>query len=293
MGEYFVATVADGAGGTLALVTGDRVHPLPGRPTMRELLADWDAGLARLDAELGRVGSGASIADTVFLPPVPEPQNLYMAGANYADHAREMRGLEPGAPVPKSAEGPFMFLKPTTTLVGHRAEVRLGAAKVDWEVELAAVIGRHAHRVPADRALDHVAGYTIVNDVSARDRFKRQHALEPPMTWDWFGQKGWDTSCPAGPWLVLARDVSPGDLALRMSVNGAIEQDSRTSEMIFSLEEQIAYLSAVVPLVPGDMISTGTCAGVGMGKGRFLSPGDVMVAEIEGIGRLENPVVAA
>jgi len=184
MGEYFVASVADGAGGTAALVIGDRVHPLPGRPSMRELLADWDAGLARLDAALGRVGPGASVADTVFLPPVPEPPNLYMAGANYADHAREMRGLAADEPVPKSAEGPFMFLKPTTTLVGHGADVRLGAAKVDWEVELAAVIGRPAHRVPAERALDYVAGYTIVNDVSARDRFKRRQATEPPMTFD-------------------------------------------------------------------------------------------------------------
>jgi 2-keto-4-pentenoate hydratase/2-oxohepta-3-ene-1,7-dioic acid hydratase in catechol pathway len=256
-------------------------------------LADWDAGLALLDAELGRVGPGALVTETTFLPPVPDPPNLYMAGANYADHAREMRGLPADAPVAKSPEGPFMFLKPTTTLVGHRAEVRLGAAKVDWEVELAAVIGRRAHKVAAERALEHVAGYTIVNDVSARDRFKRQQATEPPMTFDWFGQKGWDTSCPAGPWLALARDCSPADLALRLTVNGAVEQDSRTAQMIFTLEEQIAYLSSIVPLVPGDMISTGTCAGVGAGKGRFLAPGDVMAAEIEGIGRLENPVVAA
>jgi 2,4-didehydro-3-deoxy-L-rhamnonate hydrolase len=297
MARYGIATVEDAQGSSAGLVVENRIHPLPGRPTMAELLADWDASVARFEEHLqrGDLEPAGAAPDARLLAPVPHPPNLYMAGANYADHAREMRKLPADAEVPRAAEGPFMFLKPTTTLIGHREPVRIepGCEKVDWEVELAAVIGRPAHRVRADDALGYVAGYTVANDVSVRDRFVRATAAEPPMKYDWFLQKGWATSCPLGPWLVPASEA-PGahDAAMRLTRNGEVEQDSRTSGMIFSLAEQIEFLSAVVPLVPGDVICTGTCAGVGAGKGRFLAAGDVMVAEIEGIGRLENPVLS-
>jgi 2,4-didehydro-3-deoxy-L-rhamnonate hydrolase len=298
MAALKLATIAAATGPTAAVVIGDRLHPIAGRPSMRALLDDWDAWLARLDAEAerGALEPGVEVAQASLLAPLPDPRNLYMAGANYADHAREMRGLPADAPIAKVPEGPFIFLKPTTTVVGPGAVVRLDPActKLDWEVELAAVIGRRVHRATAADALAAVAGYTVVNDVSARDHFRRGEQAEPPMAFDWFGQKGWDTSCPAGPWIVPARDIpDPGDLALRLSVNGTVRQRSHTSGMIFSLQEQIAHISAVVPLLPGDVICTGTPAGVGAGKGTFLRPGDVMVAEIEGIGRLENTVVAA
>ena len=295
MARYGVATVVDDQGATAALVVADQVHPLPGRPSVIELLADWPASVEGFEGHLqrGDLAASGSVEQARLLAPVPQPPNLYMAGANYADHAREMRKLPADAEVPRSPDGPFMFLKPTSTVIGHRDEVRLGSGceRVDWEVELAAVIGRRAHRrTPAD-ALDCVAGYTVANDVSVRDRFVRASAVEPSMKYDWFLQKGWATSCPLGPWLVPASEA-PGahDAAMRLTLNGRVEQDSRTSEMIFSLAEQIAFLSAVIELVPGDVICTGTCAGVGAGKGRFLAPGDVMVAEIEGIGALENPV---
>jgi 2,4-didehydro-3-deoxy-L-rhamnonate hydrolase len=296
MERYSVATVADAEGTCAALIVDEQVHPLPGRPAMSDLLADWEASVGRFEDHLSRgdLAPAGAVEQARLLAPVPRPPNLYMAGANYADHAREMRRMSPEADVPRAAEGPFMFLKPTSTVVGHREPVLIapGCERVDWEVELAAVIGRGAHRVGVEDALDHVAGYTVANDVSVRDRFVRADASEPPMKYDWFLQKGWATSCPLGPWLVPAPEV-PGahDTAMRLTVNGALEQESRTSQMIFSLAEQIAFLSAVVPLVPGDVICTGTCAGVGAGKGRFLAPGDVMVAEIEGVGRLENPVI--
>jgi 2,4-didehydro-3-deoxy-L-rhamnonate hydrolase len=296
--DYFVASVDDPQDGSVAaLVVGDRVHAIPGRPTVAGLLNDWDAALDTLEASLaaGELGPGVPLDEVRLLAPVPVPPNLYMVGANYADHAREMRKLGPDDPVPKPAEGPFIFLKPTTTVIGDGAEVRLGegTAKVDWEIELAAVIGRRAHKVTLDDALDHVAGYTVSNDISVRDHFRRSPETEPPMIFDWFGQKGWATSLPMGPWLLPARRLrDPGDLGLRLTRNGVVEQDSNTSEMIFSVAEQIVYISAIVPLVPGDVICTGTCAGVGMGSGRFLAPGDVMVCEIERIGRLESPVVA-
>jgi 2,4-didehydro-3-deoxy-L-rhamnonate hydrolase len=296
MARYGVATMADPAGAA-ALVIDDQIYPLPGGPTLAELLGDWERSLERFEAHLesGDLEPAGAVEDVRLLAPVPSPPNLYMAGANYADHAREMRKLPPDAEVPRASEGPFMFLKPTTTVIGHREPVRIvpGCQQVDWEVELAAVIGRHADRVAAEEALAHVAGYTVANDVSVRDRFVRSAAAEPPMKYDWLLQKGWATSCPLGPWLVPAGEApSAGDAAMRLTVNGEVEQESRTSQMIFTLAEQIAFLSAVVPLVPGDVICTGTCAGVGAAKGRFLAAGDVMVAEIEGIGRLENPVVS-
>jgi 2,4-didehydro-3-deoxy-L-rhamnonate hydrolase len=276
-------------------VSGERFFATPELLSIKAALADWEPTLDRVDDDLaaGRLGEGVALADVTFLAPVPDAPNLYMAGANYADHTREMRKLPPDAPIDRPPAGPFFFLKPTSTLTGHRSPVIRPSVvqRLDWEVELAAVIGRHAHRVPESRALEYVAGYTVANDVSARDRFVREGS-EPAMTNDWLGQKGWHTTCPAGPWLLPARGCpDPGDLALSLAVNGETMQDSKTSQMIFSLEEQIAYLTRIVPLVPGDMICTGTCSGVGVGRGRFLAAGDVMVAEIESIGALENPVV--
>lgn len=298
MADYLLATVVQSGGGpSAALIVDGVAHRLPGEETVRELLADWERSDARL-AEHARAGDLETIGPAdglTFGPPVPDPPNLYMAGANYADHAREMRGLGPHDPVAKPARGPFMFLKPTTTLVGDGADVRLarGCERLDWEVELAAVIGRRAEGVSSAAALDHVAGYTVANDVSARGNFVREDTSEPPMKFDWFFQKGWATSCPMGPWLVPARAIpDPQDLELRLSVNGEVQQQSRTAEMIFSVAELIAFVSSVVALVPGDVICTGTPAGVGMGQGRFLASGDVMVAEVDGIGRLENRVVA-
>jgi 2-keto-4-pentenoate hydratase/2-oxohepta-3-ene-1,7-dioic acid hydratase in catechol pathway len=293
MARFSLATAADAQGSTAALVLDGLIHPLPGRPSVRELLTDWDASLERLasHADRGDLDPAGTVEEMRLLAPLPDPPNLYMAGANYADHAREMRKLPPNAAIPKPAGGPFMFLKPTTTIVGHRDEVLIapGSKRVDWEVELAVVIGRRAHRVPAEDAYRYVAGYTVANDVSVRDRFVREDTGEPPMKFDWFLQKGWATSCPMGPWIVPADDLPDAqDSVMRLTLNDTIEQESRTSEMIFSIAEQIEFLSAVLPLVPGDVICTGTCAGVGVGKGRFLAPGDVMVAEVEGIGRLEN-----
>ena len=292
MAQLCVATIRSGAGAAPVLVRDGMVHRIAGAASVRSMLGDWDAWLDSLDA--GRVEDPVPLADCALMAPVPDAPNLYMAGANYADHAREMSGLAPDQPVARPAAGPFFFLKPTTTLIGDGEPVVIGEGvqRLDWEVELAAVIGRRAHRVPASSALDHVAGYTIVNDVSARDLFIRRYA-EEPFTYDWFGQKGWATSCPAGPWLLPARDCpDPGSLALSLTVNETTMQASSTAQMIFSIQELIAYISRIVPLVPGDIISTGTCGGVGAARGHFLAPGDVMYAQIEGIGVFENPVTA-
>jgi len=298
MTAFALGSVEGPAGAYAAVIIDERAHALPGEPSMRAVLDAWDEWIERVERELdgGTLGAGIALAETTLAAALPEPRNLYMAGANYADHAREMRGLPADAPIEPSPHGPFFFLKPTTTVIGPGEPVLLaaGVKRLDWEIELAAVIGRSAHRVEPLDALECVAGYMILNDVSARDRFKRDPAPEPPMTFDWFAQKGWATSCPTGPWIVPSRFSSnPGALKMTLSVNGQVEQSSSTSQMIFDLVQQIAYLSAIVALAPGDVISTGTPAGVGAGKGRFLQAGDEMVAEIEGLGVLRNPVEAS
>jgi 2-keto-4-pentenoate hydratase/2-oxohepta-3-ene-1,7-dioic acid hydratase in catechol pathway len=296
MTEFAVGSVGGAEASRAVAIAREQVFELPDAPTMGDLLADWDAWMERIATAIedGSLAERAELSGVELAAPLPTPRNLYMAGANYADHAREMRKLPADAPIEPSPHGPFFFLKPTTTVVGPGADVVIpaGIDKLDWEVELAAVIGREARDLgPAD-ALSCVAGYMVLNDVSARDNFKREPATEPPMTFDWFGQKGWATTCPTGPWIVPARFLpDPADLQMTLSVNGEVEQSSSTAAMIFDLPSQIAYLSRIVPLLPGDVIATGTPAGVGMGKGRFLAAGDEMVAAIEGLGELRNPVI--
>ncbi len=161
---------------------------------------------------------------------------------------------------------------------------------MDWEVELAAVIGRPAKNVPIEKALAYVAGYTCANDLSARDRGRRPHISETsPFKADWVAHKSFDGSCPLGPWIVPASEIKdPQNLALKLWVNDVLKQDSHTSKMIFNLAEQIAHLSSRLTLHPGDLILTGTPAGVGAGRGEFLKAGDVVKIWIEKIGEISN-----
>jgi 2,4-diketo-3-deoxy-L-fuconate hydrolase len=163
-------------------------------------------------------------------------------------------------------------------------------AQLDWEVELAAVIGRRGRRVKVGDALDHVAGYAIVNDVTARDLNKR---TDYPFKFDWFQGKAHDTFAPFGPWMVPAWLIEdPQGVPLHLVVNGTVMQDDTTAKMIWTLAEQIAYLSTIVTLEPGDVIATGTPTGVGASRGIFLKAGDVVTASIAGIGAITNHVVA-
>jgi 2-keto-4-pentenoate hydratase/2-oxohepta-3-ene-1,7-dioic acid hydratase in catechol pathway len=229
-----------------------------------------------------------------LLAPVLYPGNIYCAGANYTDHMAEMaraQGKEPGPTMKDLGEKPWHFVKTSrSSVVGPGAKVRLPAysQKVDWEVELAAVIGRTAKDVSADKALGCVAGYTIANDLSARDAMKRdKNPPASPFHYDWVSQKCFDGSCPLGPWIVPAGDIAdPHQLGIRLWVNGELMQDSHTSKLIFDTAEQIAMLSSRVTLHPGDLVLTGTPAGVGMGRGRFLKAGDTVKLWIESIGEL-------
>lgn len=236
--------------------------------------------LARLEAG---VASGTSyvLDDVDLLAPIPRPPKFLAIGLNYADHIAET-GME-------APQFPVFFNKQSTCVVGPGDAVHVPRVStlVDYEGELGVVIGRHCRHVPADRALDVVAGYLVVNDVTVRDWQMRA----PTMT---IG-KSFDTHGPIGPWLVTPDEVpDPQALHIRTWVAGELLQDAGTKEMIFGVAAQIETLSTSFTLEPGDVIATGTPAGVGMVRKppRFLVPGDEVTVEIDGIGSLTNPVVA-
>jgi len=214
-------------------------------------------------------GRSWPLADVRLLAPILASK-VVCIGKNYADHIAEMGGQAPADPV--------IFLKPNTAIIGPNVPIRLpaNASPVHFEGELAVVIGRACKDVSASQAADNILGYTIGNDVSARDQQKSDG--------QWTRAKGHDTFCPIGPWIVT--DLDPADLALRTEVNGQIKQDARTSLMIHDVGDIIEWISAVMTLLPGDLILTGTPAGVGP-----IEDGDTVSVTVEGIGTLTNPVV--
>ncbi|HEY8229254.1 MAG TPA: fumarylacetoacetate hydrolase family protein [Rhodanobacteraceae bacterium] len=219
----------------------------------------------RLGAPVGRVGK------------------IICVGLNYADHAAES-----GQPVP---EQPVIFMKATSAIVGAFDDVVIppGSEKTDWEVELGVVIGDAARNVSREAALDHVAGYLVVNDVSER-AFQFEHGGQ------WVKGKGCDTFAPLGPWLVTRDEIpDPQDLAMHLSVNGHRYQDGNTRTMIFDVATLVSHVSRYMTLLPGDVISTGTPPGVGLGQKPpvYLKPGDVMELDIAGLGVQRQRVVAA
>ena len=267
--------------------------------TMLGVLDDWAKAQPLIETSLAGKGSsttsGSPLAKVRLLAPVLYPPAIFCAGANYSDHMAEMARVFNLAPEPdphKMGLTPWHFIKASRTVVETEARVPLpaGAKKLDWEAELTAVMGRAAKNVPLESALDYVAGYTVANDLSARDFTLRPNAPESsPFRYDWIGQKSFDGACPVGPWIVPAKQIAdPQRLGIKLWVNDVIKQDSHTSKMIFSLAEQIAHLSARLTLHPGDLILTGTPAGVGMARKEFLKPGDVVRVWIEQIGTLTN-----
>jgi len=260
-----------------------------------DILCDWETTSERLEDFAGSDRS-VLLKDVSLAAPILFPGTLFCAGANYWDHLREMsefvKQTTGRLPPMEKAPEPWFFIKTSAaSIVGPGADIRLPSfsKSVDWEAELGVVIGRPTRRIREDDALSAVAGYVIVNDLSARDLMKREGS---PFVYDWIGQKCFTDAAPMGPWLTPASAVgNPANLAIRLSVNGVVKQDSNTGEMVHSIEEQIAYLSRHVELQPGDVIATGTPAGVGLPKGECLKAGDEVVVEIEGLGRLKNRVV--
>lgn len=259
-----------------------------------ELLARWE-GASETRSAL-RAAAQALAEGRVSLPRqsgalgVPyAPPRIFATASNYYEHAAEM-GTELA---PRSESSPYIFMKAETSITPTGSSVVMPAStqRLDWEVELAVVIGKGGRHIAVEEAHDHIAGYTVINDISARDLSRRS---DYPFSHDWFRGKSFDTFAPLGPWFV-PRDciADPMDLRMRLTVNGETMQDASTRGMIFNIAEQIAYLSGILTLKPGDLIATGTPTGVGMGRGVYLRPGDVMVASIAQIGAIENTVVAA
>lgn len=274
------------------VLTGETVvEPPPGLgDSLLAALARWDETAAQL--RQWSPASGAPVAHAQLVAPLTYPGKILAAGANYYGHVAEMGIKAPGA-----ASEPFFFLKPpVTTVIGPAAPIPFPAyagVQLDWEAELGVVIGRTAKDVPPVRARDHIAGYLVANDLSARDRTARADAVSPHFVYDWLGHKGQDGFCPIGPGIVPAWLVpDPQQLGIRLTVNGVLKQDASTRDMIIDVDHLLAGASRTGTLHPGDIILTGTPAGVGAPRGEFLSPGDTVIVEIEGIGVLRNRVIS-
>jgi len=264
--------------GETLIAAGSLSRGVPG--TMAALLRDWPESLLVLQAALRADDAPEAIplSSVELLAPVPRPGKIVAAGVNYRSHAAE-GGREP-------PDHPVLFAKFSTSVVGDGAQIRWSpqlTQAVDYEAELAVVIGAVCRRVDDARALNYVAGYTCLNDVSARDLQFPDRQFTRGKSLDTFG--------PMGPWLVTADEIAdPQSLAIRSLVNGELRQDSNTAEMIFSVAHLISFASQAFTLEPGDIIATGTPAGVGWYSEpkRLLKDGDEVVVEIEGIGRLVN-----
>jgi 2-keto-4-pentenoate hydratase/2-oxohepta-3-ene-1,7-dioic acid hydratase in catechol pathway len=305
MTSFKLMTYETGEGARAGMMCGDQAFDVAGATgeqrygSVTAILADWDRAKGVLGAFAAKAGPGQAgaldAANLRLLAPIPMPGAIYCAGANYRDHVLEMARAQNIQPEPDPHTlglKAWHFIKSSRCVTAPNAVIPLPAhsRKVDWEAELGAVIGRKAKDVPLERALDYVAGYTIGNDLSARDVSRRQGISDTsPFKFDWVGQKCFDGACPLGPWIVPADDIpDPHKLKIELTVNGVTKQSSNTSELIFNISEQIAHLSERITLHPGDIILTGTPAGVGAGRGEFLKAGDEVRITIEHVGELVN-----
>jgi 2-keto-4-pentenoate hydratase/2-oxohepta-3-ene-1,7-dioic acid hydratase in catechol pathway len=304
---YKLATYKTSEGRRAGVIVGEEVFDaakFTGKAayaTIHGILADWKAAEGALKKAAAGAGKSRakrqSLAKTKLLAPVPFPPTIFCAGANYADHAAAMakkQGHPPPADPHEQGLKPWFFIKAGRTIADPGAAIKAShyAKELDWEIELAAVIGRPAKDVTKEKALSYVAGYMVSNDFSARDRGRRPGVEATSFfKMDWTKHKSFDGSCPIGPWIVPASDIAdPQNLKLKLWVNGALKQDSNTSRMLFTLAEQIEQLSINMTLHPGDLILTGTPSGVGAESGEFLKAGDEVKVWIEGIGEFSNRI---
>jgi 2-keto-4-pentenoate hydratase/2-oxohepta-3-ene-1,7-dioic acid hydratase in catechol pathway len=283
-----LATYEQNGTARVGAVVDDRIVEV-GRD-MVELISGGPAALEHALA-LSRSANGTRLDDVRLIAPIPRPRrDVFCVGWNYSEHFREgqlIRGKDAPADLP---EWPALFSKGPNTVVGPEAGVRYPAPhseQLDWECELAVVIGRECRDVREEDALEHVFGYTCANDVSVRD-VQRRHGGQ------WFKGKNFDTHLPLGPWIVTADEIpNPHALRIRTRVNGTTKQDSRTEHMVFTVPRILRDLSAGMTLVPGDVVITGTPEGVGFARKppEYLKVGDVVEVEIEHIGVLRNPII--
>ena len=311
--SYRLLTYAASTGPRAGLLVGEKMVDLEAalatrqkRPgfagaTVLDVLNAWDEARPLLRGLAEEIAGGAlraieamPLARVTLRAPILYPAAVFGATANYTDHLREMKMGE--AP-DKTTTRPCFFLKTSAHSIigsGEAAHLRPAQQMVFWEGELGVVIGKAARSVPAARALDHVAGYLNVLDLSdATDQAaRRQDIYGSRFGIDWFRTKCFDGAAPMGPWITPAEEVpDPQDLPLKTVTKGEVMQDSSTRNMVFTVAEQIAYLSERLTLRPGDVIATGTCLGVGRPRGLFLQDGDEVVLTIGNLGTLRTPII--
>jgi 2-keto-4-pentenoate hydratase/2-oxohepta-3-ene-1,7-dioic acid hydratase in catechol pathway len=263
-----------------------------GRPARLLPASAWDLYDVISDPALIEGTTEPVPAGATLLAPVQRPRrNIFCVGKNYREHAKEFErsGFDASSGAVEIPDAPIIFTKVPETVIGPGAAISFDPAvstAIDYEGELAVIIGRSGRAIPRADALSHVWGYTIINDVTARDVQSRLK--------QWHVGKSFDTFCPMGPWAVTADEIDLADTRLRTWVNGELRQDANTRDLIFDVPTIVAVLSAGITLHPGDLIATGTPAGVGIGfkPPRYLKSGDRVAIEIDGLGRLENPVLA-
>ncbi|MCW5853793.1 MAG: fumarylacetoacetate hydrolase family protein [Anaerolineae bacterium] len=268
----------------VGVLNGDQVTAVGFSGDMNQFIA------AGMPVEAG--GPSYNLSQVRLLAPIPRPGKFLALAGNYQAHIEEGGGKR----VDKTKITPRVFMKPSSCVVGPGEAVQLPRVSdaVDYELELGIVIGRQAKHVSVDQALDYVAGYTIINDISSRSLNIGAHRTPRPMDdfFDWLNGKWQDSFGPMGPYILTADEVAdPDDLDLKLSVNGVLRQNSNTGYMIFNTREMVAFCSDLMTLEPGDVIATGTPSGVGDTTGTYLKAGDVMRGEVEGLGVLESPVV--
>src|ERR1700694_1500238 len=275
--------------GALRSESGDEVVELSEIADLRALIESGDEGLAHVRAALASSRSKSrSLAVLELRAPLDEPRgNVIAIARNYQKHAKETAFMDGREPAP-----PTIFTKAITSLTEPFADIAIDPSisdKIDWEVELAVVIGKRGANIKRARAMDHVFGYTVLNDVTARD-------IQSGWGGQYFKGKSLDRSSPTGPWVVTRDEIEdPQSLKRFLRVNGVVKQDGSTRDMIYPIEAIIEWVSKGMTLLPGAMIATGTPDGVGFARPppEFLSPGDVMETEVEGIGLLRNRMVSA
>lgn len=301
--SYHLATYQSERGPRAALVINATLYDLADiakrddLSSVLSILGDWDRNRETIAAlAASHEGKeGLPLQSAQLLSPILHPPAVFCAGSNYQDHVANMytrHGLPvPGNPKEKGIP-PFHFLKASRCCVGTGAAVKAPSPALDYEIELVAVIGREGRNIDVSNALDHVAGYMVGNDLSARDiAFRRQLPRDDTFFHSWLAHKSFDDAAPIGPWLTPADQLPHwSQLRLQTRVNGELRQDGLCSNMIYSIEEQIAEISKTITLKPGDIIMTGTPGGAGAETGQFLKPGDMVEVSVEGIGAVVTPI---
>ena len=284
-----------GAGTHVGAVIGDAVLDLsPLGVEMLMLIERFSDLKERIEVAAADSSKFIKLSDVKLTAPLQRPGKIICLAGNYREHITES-----GFVVPETNDviTQQLFLKPSSAIIGTEDEILIGKtnARVGWETELAVVIGKRGRDIPAASAFNHVFGYSILNDVSERglnSTIENRRHREMDRFLDWLAGKWFDTFAPFGPWIVTADEIDdPHNLDIKLTINGELRQHGNTRDMIFRIPEQIAYASSIMTLEPGDIISTGTPAGAGLGGGNTsLQHGDALICEIAQIGQLKNSV---